>query len=74
LTNTLTDPEQNRRFCLGCHIPSDGIAGSRVVAGIVMNTIPNRAAHTTSSLRGCFECHGNDYSSSVSNNVHNPED
>jgi hypothetical protein len=70
LTNTKTDPTQNRRFCLGCHIPSDGVPGSQVVEGIVMNTIPSEVGHLSTDVRGCFECHGSDYSSSTSFNVH----
>jgi Doubled CXXCH motif (Paired_CXXCH_1) len=72
LTNTKTDPAQSRRFCLGCHIPSDGVAGSVTVEGIVMNTIPTEDGHDSTDMRGCFECHGADYSSPMSNNVHNP--
>jgi len=72
LTNTLVDPGQNRQFCLGCHIPSDGFPGSQVVAGIVMNTLSDEAPHGSTSFQGCFECHGADYSTSTSNNVHNP--
>lgn len=73
LTDTRNDPEQNRRFCLGCHIPADGVAGSQTVEGIVMNTIPNRPDHRSTSTRGCFDCHGNDYSGPTSHNVHNPD-
>ncbi len=73
LTNTKTDPTQSRRFCLGCHIPSDGMPGSLIVEGIVMNTIPLENGHASTDTQGCFECHGADYSSPTSNNVHNPE-
>ncbi|MCK5618493.1 MAG: cytochrome c3 family protein [Candidatus Krumholzibacteria bacterium] len=72
LTNTKRDPLQNRRFCLGCHIPSDGVPGSQVVEGIVMNTLPVESGHETTYINGCFECHGSDYFSSTANNVHNP--
>ena len=72
LTDTLTDPMQNRRFCLGCHINSDGIAGSNVVNGIVMNTLSNMPSHQTGSIESCGSCHGADYSSSTSYNVHHP--
>ena len=74
LINTKRDPFQNRRFCLGCHIPSDGVPGSQVVEGIVMNTLPDEDGHEAFNLSGCFECHGSDYSSSTANNVHNPGD
>ncbi|TPW10091.1 MAG: hypothetical protein FD129_2005 [bacterium] len=72
LTATRTDDEQSRRFCLGCHIPSDGIPGTRVVEGIVMNTLSDRAAHTYGAVDGCVTCHGNDYDGPTSHNVHNP--
>jgi len=73
LTDTKTDPTQNRRFCLGCHIPSDGIPGSIEVSGIVMNTLPAaEPAHTGLAQDGCFSCHGADYSTPTSFNVHHP--
>jgi hypothetical protein len=72
LSATKRDPVQNRRFCLGCHIPTDGVAGSQTVEGIVMNTLSDLPEHYTLSVAGCFQCHGNDYSSPTSNNVHNP--
>lgn len=72
LTETLTDRTQSRRFCLGCHILSDGIPGSQVVEGIVMNTLSDRGAHRSTASQGCYQCHGNDYSGPRSNNVHNP--
>ncbi|UCG51934.1 MAG: cytochrome c3 family protein [Candidatus Latescibacterota bacterium] len=73
LTNTLRDPLQNRRFCLGCHIDADGIPGSNVVNGIVMNTLSNIPAHKTGNMESCGTCHGSDYSSSTSYNVHHPQ-
>lgn len=74
LTATRTNPEQSRRFCLGCHIPSDGVPGSITVGGIVMNTLPDEDEHTRLSTEGCFECHGADYSSPNSYNVHHPSE
>lgn len=74
LTDTKNDPIQSRRFCLGCHIVSDGVPGSNIVEGIVMNTLPPEDGHQAADFRGCFECHGSDYSSSTSFNVHNPGD
>lgn len=74
LTDTLNDPAQARTFCLGCHIPSDGIAGSQVVSGIVMNTLPSGAWHRSSDTRSCYQCHGKDYGSPTGFNVHNPAD
>lgn len=73
LTDTRNDPIQTRRFCFSCHIPADGVPGSREVSGIVMNTIPTRAAHELASIRSCYECHGADYGQSRDNNVHNPK-
>jgi cytochrome c553 len=72
LSATKKDPVNNRRFCLGCHIPADGVAGSQTVEGIVMNTMSNLPEHNFLSIAGCFECHGSDYASPTSNNVHNP--
>jgi hypothetical protein len=72
LTATLRDPLQSRRFCFGCHIEADGAPGSRTVEGIVMNTLSDRGPHRMFSTQGCFECHGSDYSSPTSYNVHNP--
>jgi cytochrome c553 len=72
LLDTRNDPDQARRFCLGCHIPSDGIPGSQSVEGIVMNTLSVREAHGTSSTGSCYDCHGRDTTSPTGNNVHNP--
>ncbi|HEX6944023.1 MAG TPA: cytochrome c3 family protein [Gemmatimonadaceae bacterium] len=72
LTDTKTDPMQSRAFCLGCHIPSDGVPGSQRVEGIVMNAISDRDGHRSGDFQGCFECHGADYTTSNSNNVHHP--
>ncbi|MEZ5065364.1 MAG: cytochrome c3 family protein [bacterium] len=74
LTNPRGDPEQNRRFCLGCHIPSDGIPGSQSVEGIVMNTLPDEDGHDSLAPQACSMCHGRDYSGPDSFNVHHPND
>lgn len=70
----LTDPrgvaEQARRFCLGCHIPSDGVPGTQEVQGIVMNAISDRGPHRSDSTQSCYFCHGDDYTGPTSNNVH----
>jgi len=71
LTDTRNDAVQGRRFCLGCHIPADGIPGTKTVEGIVMNTIPNRMEHRSTGTRNCNECHGNDYGGPQAHNVHN---
>ena len=73
LTDTLNDPAQNRRFCLGCHIPADGVPGSQVVEGIIMNTLPDKKDHKTTGTKACGDCHGKSYSSSTSFNVHHPK-
>lgn len=72
LTDTLGDAEQSRRFCTGCHIPSDGAPGAKTVEGIVMNAISARQGHASDSPDACHRCHGGDYSGSTSYNVHHP--
>jgi hypothetical protein len=73
LTDTLNDPEQARRFCFGCHIPSDGVPGSKSVQGIVMNSLSSMPTHHSSTAtKSCTDCHGRDYSGPTANNVHNP--
>jgi cytochrome c553 len=72
LTDTLNDPGQARRFCFGCHIPADGIPGSEIVEGIVMNTLPDLPVHLSTAVESCHDCHGRDYSTAQSHNVHNP--
>jgi predicted CXXCH cytochrome family protein len=73
LTDTLNDPVQARRFCLGCHIPSDGVPGSQSVQGIVMNTLPQSPQHHGSTAtKSCTDCHGRDYGGPTAANVHNP--
>lgn len=72
LNATLTSAVQSRRFCLGCHIPSDGVPGTRVVEGIVMNTLPDEDEHRLSATESCHDCHGKDYSGPTGHNVHNP--
>lgn len=72
LVDTQTNPAANRAFCLGCHIPANGVPGSITVDGIVMNTLPDEGGHAATDVRGCFGCHGSDYSSATSENVHHP--
>jgi hypothetical protein len=73
LTATWKDASQARRFCFGCHVPSDGIPGSQTVEGIVMNAISaTEPEHTLFGSRHCGDCHGNDTSGSTAFNVHNP--
>lgn len=72
LTNTLADPAQNRRFCFGCHVESDGVAFSREVEGIKMNRIPDLPDHRASGTKSCYACHASlkPYESDTSFNVH----
>jgi len=72
LIDPRNNPDDNRRFCLGCHIPSDGAPGSQTVEGIVMNAIPDEDGHRSTDMRGCSHCHGRDYTTSNSFNVHHP--
>ena len=73
LTDTLYDPEQGRRFCFGCHVPADGVPGSKSVQGILMNTLPQQPMHHGSAgTKSCYDCHGRDYGGPTGNNVHNP--
>jgi hypothetical protein len=72
LTNTLTDPAQNRRFCFGCHVESDGVPFSREVEGIKMNRISDLPEHRLSGTGSCYSCHASvrPYESDTSFNVH----
>jgi predicted CXXCH cytochrome family protein len=74
LTDTINDAAQCRRFCLGCHIPADGVPGSQTVEGIVMNTLPDEEPHFSADPRSCYDCHGRDYSNPTGFNVHHPSE
>jgi hypothetical protein len=55
-------------------VPSDGIAGSEVVRGIVMNSLPDQGAdHASTGTQSCYACHGSDYASPTGFNVHHPD-
>ena len=72
LTDIQNDSVQVRRFCFGCHRSSNGIGGG-TVEGITLPSLPTTvAAHASTATAHCYNCHGNDYSSSTSFNVHNP--
>lgn len=76
LTNTLGDPAQARRFCFGCHVPSDGVPFSKEVEGILMNTIPriegtSAGEHGSNGSASCYQCHATGYTTEESLNVHN---
>lgn len=72
LTDLRNDSVQVRRFCLGCHKTSDGTGGG-VVEGVTLQALPSSVPdHSSQATSHCYDCHGRDYSSSTSNNVHNP--
>lgn len=72
LTNTKTDSVQVRRFCFGCHKSSDGLYGG-AIEGLTLGPLPNDVgAHSSTATAHCYDCHGRDYSSGTSHNVHNP--
>ncbi len=72
LTNIKNNNEQVRRFCFGCHRSSDGIGGE-TVEGILPEPLPTvNNVHQFADATHCYDCHGRDYSSPTSNNVHNP--
>lgn len=72
LTDIKNDSVQVRRFCLGCHPSSDGVGGG-TVEGITLLPLPASVPdHSSLALSHCYDCHGRDYTSSTSHNVHNP--
>ena len=80
LTDLQNDNLQVRRFCFGCHPSSDGNGGG-TVEGITLEPLPSEvSAHRNNLLPEevsdpalhCYSCHGGDYSSWTSHNVHNP--
>jgi hypothetical protein len=73
LTDIKNDNDQVRRFCFGCHPPADKTLPTEPVEGLSLEALPqNVEAHNSSSLTHCYECHGGDYSTPTSHNVHNP--
>jgi len=73
LTDIRNDTAQVRRFCFGCHPPSDNPAGASPVEGLTLPPLPSMIpAHASNGLAHCYDCHGRDYSTPTSNNVHNP--
>ncbi|MGA1870984.1 MAG: hypothetical protein ACMUJM_20800 [bacterium] len=74
LSDTLANAEECRRFCFGCHVPSDGNPDdAHTVEGIKMQKLPEFGAHKASSPQSCYQCHGKDYSRTTSYNVHHPQ-
>ncbi|MBI5360953.1 MAG: hypothetical protein HZA48_10275 [Planctomycetes bacterium] len=68
----------NRTFCLGCHVASNGVAGSNTVEGIAMNTIPvfpstGFQPHATTGTDSCSDCHGDNYTNNTARNAHHPD-
>lgn len=73
LNDIRNDNTQARRFCFGCHPSADGIEPGGQVEGVALQPLPsNTTAHNASGTVHCYDCHGRDYSSPTSNNVHNP--
>ncbi|MEW5800844.1 MAG: cytochrome c3 family protein, partial [bacterium] len=77
LGDTLTDPNSSRRFCFGCHVPSDctpkdsdEVCDDRYVEGIFMKPIPDFAEHKKGAKESCHDCHGGSYIDEKSQNVH----
>jgi hypothetical protein len=72
LDSIKTSVDQVHRFCFGCHKSSDGLYGG-MVEGLILGPLPNDVPdHASTSTNHCYSCHGRDYSSPTSNNVHNP--
>lgn len=73
LTDIRNDSTQVRRFCFGCHPPSDGGAQTGAVEGLSLSPLPATVAgHALAAVDHCYDCHGRDYTTPTSNNVHNP--
>ena len=73
LTNIRTDNSQVRRYCFGCHPSADGVEPGGEVEGMILSPLPNNTpAHDALGSVHCYDCHGRDYSSPTSHNVHNP--
>jgi len=72
LTDIKNDGTQVRRFCFGCHQSSDGIGGG-TVEGVTLPALPVSVPdHSSLATSHCYRCHGRDYTSPESRNVHNP--
>lgn len=73
LNDIKNDNAQVRRFCFGCHPPTDQTMPVDPVEGLTLNPLPPMVdAHRADHPQHCYDCHGRDYSSPTSNNVHNP--
>lgn len=72
LDSLQTSSTQVRRFCFGCHKSSDGQGGG-TVEGVTLAALPSSVAeHAFNDQTHCYECHGRDYSSPTTRNVHHP--
>jgi hypothetical protein len=72
LTDIINDASQVRRFCFGCHKSSDNVGGG-AVEGLTLPPLPSTvSAHASTATGHCYDCHGRDYTTPTSNNVHNP--
>ncbi|MFQ6007851.1 MAG: cytochrome c3 family protein [Candidatus Zixiibacteriota bacterium] len=72
LTDIRNDNDQVRRFCFGCHPPADSTS-VEPVEGLTLSPLPSTvSAHQSGASTHCYDCHGRDYTSPTSNNVHNP--
>lgn len=72
LDSIKTSSSQVRRFCFGCHKSSDGQGGG-TVEGVTLGQLPNEVPeHVFAATTHCYDCHGRDYSSSTSYNIHHP--
>jgi len=73
LTDIRNDVAQVRRFCFGCHPSSDLMAQASPVEGVSLSPLPDEVPeHAAGAVVHCYDCHGRDYSTPTSNNVHNP--
>jgi hypothetical protein len=74
LTDIQNDNAQVRRFCFGCHKSSDGQGGGQV-EGMALEPLPTTPMpHAFNHPKHCYDCHGRDYSSPTSFNVHHPDE
>jgi len=72
LDSIKTSSSQARRFCFGCHRSSDGQGGG-TVEGVTLSPLPGDVQeHSFNDPAHCYDCHGRDYSSITSNNIHHP--
>jgi predicted CXXCH cytochrome family protein len=77
-----------RRFCLACHVTSDGMGtdaagtgSTAITSGTILGISRTSGAlrlpagkkgHADADTESCYVCHGDDFTQSTSVNVHNP--